>query len=334
MKSQQQYPRSQGEAQPVDEYAWENGTIGDGLDRLETLVGRIGMNTPERAQAVLNGLSVLFPRIEALENLATRKPLDVQFQAILARLEKEASQFIRDLGGLAALQTLRAASQPPADHTWWYLDQWLDQRRQASRVKMLRMLAGLVIGFALLTLLYQLFLAPDPALVAMMEHEQNSRDALMSGNYVEVLAQAEQGLQYDAANLELLVLKGVALQAAGRTDEAELVFDQARATAESEEDYLLNRGQAYLQANLLDAALADIQTVQAINPESPSAFLLSGQVYEARSEYLQAYNDYDKASSLANAQDQVELAAIARTRLAYLIQIMNAPQNFPTVSAP
>jgi tetratricopeptide (TPR) repeat protein len=258
----------------------------------------------------------------------------VQIDAILARLQNEANTFLRDLGGKEALRRLRVERTPPAENSWWFLDEWLAQRRRESTRKNLRSLGITAMVLVILAVLYQAFLAPDPALLAQLRHEQSSRDALMTGNFAEALAQVEQAEQYDPQNVELLVLKGVILQLSGKTEQAGPVFNQAEQAAESREYFLLTRGQTYLMAGDLDAAMADVDMVLAENPQSPSGYLLVAQVYENQGEYLRAYDSYQQSSSLANAQEQPEIAALARTRLAYLVQIMNSPMLELTVPPP
>jgi tetratricopeptide (TPR) repeat protein len=319
---------------PLQAISWANGTIGEGLDRVENLVGRIGMNSAEQARAILSGLDVLFARIQAMDNPVAKKPLQVQMNAVLAHLRNEAGTFLRDLGGASALLALRAERQPPAENAWWYLDEWQAQRRKDQLHDFLRVLAGVALVVALLVLIYQIFLAPDPDLIARLNHEDNAREALLAGDVREAHAQIEQGLQYDANDLDLLILKGVAFEAEGKNDQAQAAFDQAVAAAENLETFFLSRAQTYFQSGNLEAAIGDVQLALEENPQSAPAYLLYGQIYETQRDYLRAFSNYEQAASLAEAQEQHELTAMARVRIAFLSQILNSPQLPTETSTP
>jgi tetratricopeptide (TPR) repeat protein len=306
--------------------AWETGTISAALDRLDSLIGRIGMNSSVQSRAILTELDDISARIRNLGSHTSQKPLQVQFDALLARLHTDAGSFLRDLGGRSVLQELRAAQRPPEENHWWYLDDWLTQHRKANWRSSMRRLGAVALGLALLTVIYQVFFAPDPAFIARLEHKQNAEEAILSGDFETAQEQIEQGLTYDHQDLELLTLKGVVLQSSGKLQEAQTVFDQAALAAASRHEFLLTRGQAYILAARLDAALADTQTVLAENPQSALAHLLAGQIYELMQDYFRALDNYDQAAILAEAQNQLELIAIARTRMAFLTQIISAPQ--------
>lgn len=316
---------------PQQPTAWETGTISDALDRLDSLIGRIGMNSREQALAILIGLDAASARMQERQSRSSQKTLQVQFDALIARLQKEAGSFLRDLGGRSMLHELRAAQRPPAENHWWYLDDWLAQRRQVSFKHNLSTLGAIVLGMVLLAVIYQRFLAPDPDVLARMGHEDSASEALVSGDLETALSEVEQGLSYDLRDLDLLILKGVVLQASGKLEEAQTAFDQAALAAESRDVFLLSRGQTYIMVGMLDAALTDTQSVLTENPQSAPAHLLTGQIYELRQDYLRALEYYEKAGNLADAQNQPELTAVARTRMAYLAQIMSAPQ-WPTLT--
>jgi cytochrome c-type biogenesis protein CcmH/NrfG len=68
------------------------------------------------------------------------------------------------------------------------------------------------------------------------------------------------------------------------------------------------------------AMLADAQEVVAANPESAPGYLLLGQANELLGNGQDAIAAYEKSGRLADAQDNPQLAAIARMNLATLLQ--------------
>jgi tetratricopeptide (TPR) repeat protein len=74
----------------------------------------------------------------------------------------------------------------------------------------------------------------------------------------------------------------------------------------------------------IHSAMEDANTVLQIDPQSPEAYLLLGQAHELQEQYLEAMAAYEQASSLASEHNRPEIAALARIRLAYLMQRMPA----------
>lgn len=315
-------------------YDWDSGTTGDLLDRLDGLIGRIGMNNQEQSRAILTGMDAAATRLREIENPETLRPLQVQFDAQLARLRKEAGRFLRELGGRQALVDLRAAQQPPAENVWWFLDDWLEQRRKASFRRSMRNLAIFLVAFAILAVIYQAFLAPDPALIARIGHENAARAAMLTGDFSLALSEIDQGLAIAPDELTLLVMRGVVFEASGRGSEAAAAYQAAEQSSESREEFLLARGQAYTLIEWYDAALADAEAAIVENPQSAPAYLLAGQVYEMRQDYFQALDEYEKAARAADALNQAEFAAIARTRIAFVMQTINLPQMLDLTATP
>lgn len=311
------------------------GTVSDELDRLEVLAGRIGLNSSEQAFALLRGLDHVMARVEALDEASSsRRTIEAQLDTIGAQLHKEAARFIRDLGGLAALHQVREQAHPAESHWWWFLDQYVVERRRAS-IKHAMIVAGIVIVvLIILGTLYKQFLAPTPEESAVYASLQSAQTSLGQGELEQALKDVETGLQVSPNDYELLITKGVILEALGRPDEAQKNFDTAKANVTDPEQFYYTRGQAYWMANLPEKALADAEAELKVNPQSGQAHLLAGQVYEGQLKYSQAMDEYNAAFAAAERNDQTELAALARTRLAMLLQVMNTNITPPVSPTP
>lgn len=308
-----------------------SGTVLDELDQLDVIAGKIGLNSAEKSTALLTGLDQVYDRIQTMENESqSRKLAETQFDTILARLHREPVQFLRDLGGVAILTQLRDQYHPGADRTWWYLDEWLAKKRQ-NAMKRTLMVGGIVIlVLVVLGLLYQRFLAPDPITVARYTHEQNAQDKMANGDWAGAMADIDEGLKVAPDDGSFLVLKGVVLEKQDQNEPAQTVYHQAEQAFQDRESFLVTRAQSYAIAGLYDEALQDTQEATKSNPQNASAFLIAGQVHENLKMYAEAKEDYDHAYEAANQSGQDELAAVARTRTAMLLQTINAQLPMPS----
>ncbi len=310
-------------------------TISDVLDRLDIPASKIGLITSEQAFELLHGLDEVFLRMQELEpGSSSRKVADAQLGDIVAKLHKEPMRFVRDLGGFQALRHARSEVNPPADHGWWYLDEFLAKRRQAAFRRLLTTGGALVILFIILAVLYNRFLAPDPKESALYGAQQNASSRLINGDYQGAMQQVDQGLQIAPQDPDLLVLKGVIQNLLGQKDQAEVSFAAAEKGFTSREDFLLARGQLYLEAKQLDKSLADAQSAVLAAPQSASAYLLRGQVYEEQQKYQEAMADYNQAFTAADKADQSDLAAIARVHIGMLTQMLNGPAQLELLATP
>lgn len=313
----------------------QTGSISDELDRLEVLTGKIGMNTPAQALELLTRLDKVHAQIGDLDvESASWKVTDTQLNGILARLKAESAQFIRDIGGPQALQQAREEVQPLREQAWWFIDEYLVDK-QRSRLRRLLIYGGIAAAvIVILAVVYQAFLKPDPQVAALYRQEMKTRDHMQSGDLEQALEAVETGLKVDPNEPTLLTFRGIILENQGRVDQAALDFTAAGKGFSSREAFYITRGQGYAMINQLDKALADANAALEADSRSARAYLLIGQVHETQGLFQEAIHDYDKAFEIAEQNDQIELAAIARTRTAMLMQMMSMPQSATQTPVP
>jgi tetratricopeptide (TPR) repeat protein len=300
-------------------------TISDALDRLDIPASKIGLITADEALGLLNGLDTAYARTLELEpGSQSRNIAEAKLNEIVAKLRKEAGRFIRDSGGSQALQQARAEANPPPDHAWWYLDTWLEEKRQAAVKRSLITIGAVAIIFVLLAVLYNRFLAPDPQESARYGYQQSATAQMVNGEFEGALRDIDQGLKISPNDPELIVYKGVIQEQLGQPAQAAESFRDAEQGYAKREDFLLARAQAYLMAHQPEKVLADVQAVVELNPQAASAYLLRGQAHEAQQKYNDAMDDYNLAFKTADANGQTELAAMSRIYIAMLTQTMNA----------
>jgi tetratricopeptide (TPR) repeat protein len=244
---------------------------------------------------------------------------EARWEAASAAFRRKAGAFLRALGGLGALAEARRVRQPEPDAWWWFIDRWLIEKR---RVQLRRLALGAAVVVALLALLgilYNRFLAPDPATRERLRHEQTADSLLMDGNPAGALDEVEQALGYAPGDASLLAMKGVLQQELGQFV-AQETFAAAEKAAGSREAFLIIRAQMYMRAAYGQAMLADAQEIVAANPESAPGYLLLGQANELVGKGQDALAAYEQSGRLADAQNNPQLAAIARMNMATLMQ--------------
>jgi tetratricopeptide (TPR) repeat protein len=298
------------------------------LDELEAKLGRLGYGLGREALTILP----LFDAVSA--TMASFQAEGQSMRAEWARLEtasaalrRKATVFLREIGGTRALQVARRTHQPLPANWWWFLDQVVADKRRAQLRQLLMTAAGTVGVLLLLFALYQRFLAPDPATRARLEHEQAAENLVLEGDLATALSEVDQALAIAPGDPSLLIFKGGLQQALGQKAAAEETFSQAEAAFGDRETFLLARGQMYLRLDQAQAALSDAEAAIQLNPESASGYLLLGRANEWLENYQQAIAAYEQAATLADAQGNSQIAAMARVNMGVLMQRLPLQQE-------
>lgn len=170
------------------------------------------------------------------------------------------------------------------------------------------LLAGLIIAFKTVW-------APSPEAVARLEGEDNAFAAFDEGNYVDSIAAVDHALTIVPDDPGLLVIRGVALEALGRADEAQQNFDKAQTLFESPINFHIGRGQIYLRTSQFEKTEAEARSVLALDETNATAWLLLGQSLELQDKRTEAITAYQQASELAVASGNNEVVVLARLAL-------------------
>ena len=110
---------------------------------------------------------------------------------------------------------------------------------------------------------------------------------------------------------------------------------RARQLYPDETTYLIARATVRTQANDIDAANADALAATKLSPNSAQAFLVLGGTQELKGQIQNASQSYSTAASLAAAAKQTELEAMAKVRLAMMLQSANRRVDvFPRLPQP
>jgi len=289
------------------------------LSECERALGKL-RGAGDAALGILHGLdriSELLPQLEArgVDLRAEQARLDT----LQAQLHRKARALLRELRASGGLAAARQAVQPDSARWWWYLD---GEVRAARRRSLRRLLLSLVVLAALLAaavLLYQRFLAPDPLTAQVQRLAFEAERLLEGGDYASALAHFEEAQALRPDDVELLLWRGVLYERTGRDEEAAAAFAAARALSDAV-GFHTARGQIYVRLWQGEKALAEAQALLEADPQSPGGYYLLGNAYEIQDRVAEALAAYGRASQLAEERKEIELTALARVRMAFLLQ--------------
>jgi tetratricopeptide (TPR) repeat protein len=299
----------------------------DVLTMIERRIAKLKEISPEDALEILPLLDQARERLDTLEaaggGASSERSEGTQFETLLRQLDKKGSTFMNRAGGSAALKRARQERQPDQSYWWWFIDEDLAQKRQ-SKIK--RWAVGAAIVGALLIVLvvvYNQFLAPDPAFQAGIGFQQTAENKLIQGQYEEALADAEQAIEHLPDYPELYVLRGVLYDVLEQPDLAEQSYILAREKLSKEETFYNERAKYFLLAGLGEPGMADAEMALSINPDSAVSLMFIAQAHEMLGNISKAIDYYELASAAAERTDNPTLQVMARMQIATLLQQFN-----------
>ena len=299
----------------------------DVLTTIERRIAKLKEISPEDALEILPLLDQARERLDALEaaggGASSERSEGTQFETLLRQLEKKGPTFVNRVGGSAVLKRARQERQPDESYWWWFIDEDLAQKRQ-SKIK--RWAIGAAIIGALLIVLvvvYNQFLAPDPAFQAGIGFQQTAENKLIQGQYEEALADVEQAIEHLPDYPELYVLRGVLYDVLEQPDLAEQSYKLAREKLSKEETIYNVRAKYFLLAGLGEPGMADAEMALSINPDSAVSLMYIAQAHEMLGNISKAIDYYELASAAAERTDNPTLQVMARMQIATLLQQFN-----------
>jgi len=299
-------------------------SLNDLLDKIENNLGKLGEGMGVDPKQILAEMDEASYR---LKNAATQehppKSEEAQFEYIGKSLQKYAKLFLRTIGGPAALNTLRTRRNPPAENWWWFIDQWLEEKRISSIRRLVITIGIVVVIFASLVFVYQRFLAPDKVTQQKYDSISNAQQDMATGDYADGLVQINLALASSPDDTDLLIYKGVLLMKLGQNDEANKAFAQAEKILNNHELFLTTRTLFYLQAADPESAKVSAQELINYDPKSAEGYFYLAKSQELLGDQNTALDNYNTAFNLADAQGKSELAATIKISMAMMMQSMN-----------
>ena len=307
------------------------------LAEAESLAGQLGDPSPqvtERLLQVMDQVAALWPALEAAG--ADLRPESGRWQTIQATLRRQAVRAVRSLRPLGGLPALRARGVAPAEAGWWwYLDGEVRSahRRQVQRTAAF---AGIAVGVVLaLILVVRTFFPQDPKAMAAVESVSQGQMIVQQGGDLQTaLASFKKATTLQPSDMEAWLWLAATQQRLGQSQAAVASQARARALAPSELQYYLARAAVDVSFRPPEGAQADISAALKLDPQNPEAYYYQAVLYEAQGRYQEAIAGYEKAGQLAEARNEAQVTAVARYRMAMLMQILQAQGPGGTTPAP
>ena len=246
-------------------------------------------------------------------------PERTRLQSVQGHLREKAAIFVREARAAGGLDHVRRQVAPPRERWWWYLDEWVATQRRRRIMRASLLLAAVVGVLVLVGWFVQSRLPDDPRLRRIIELEQEVDIALSDGRLEDAARQLEALRQLEPDRPEHAILLGVVYEALADTEQAQRQYTWAAERLPPDRWRVL-RAAAYLQVGWPEKALPDAEEATRLNPEDPEAFFYLASAHEALGNIPAALAAYDRAATLAEAQDRTELLAVIRVRMAYLLQ--------------
>ncbi|MEA3408475.1 MAG: tetratricopeptide repeat protein, partial [Chloroflexota bacterium] len=210
---------------------------------------------------------------------------------------------------------------------WWYLDEYVAERRRKKAIKTVAIIVGVLIvlitGNYLMDRFFGLSAQEKAARIYINEGEQQLREE----NYQDAIAQYEKAVEITPSDGQAYVTLGVLYEVQGRPEEAEAAFQAAEEALGDRLEFLMTLAQTYMTVGEYDTALDKANEAIERDPESARAYLIRGSIYEATDERAKAIEDFQRSADLAQAAGEDALYVLAKMRLATLLQ--QAPSSFP-----
>ncbi|HQY90833.1 hypothetical protein [Caldilinea sp.] len=302
----------------------------DLLDQAERQVHALDRTTIADYLVRLDRIDALFAQIQT--DQAARGPgTDQALRSEMGRwtdlqekIERRNTQFVKAANTVGGYPALRA-QHPPAAGAWWHLDAHVAMQRRKKLRQLLQTLAIVAVLALVGAWAYQTWLAPDPETIAFVSALNTLEQHVDAGELDAALAVAESALQTLPTNTELLVWAAVLSERLG--DEAGAGQYNARAQAQLDGNNLqfhLMVGMARFRAGDLDGATDAATLASGIDPEEPQVYFLLGNIAETRGDLSAALDAFDRAATLAEA-DNAQLAVVSKMRYGMLLQQFQMP---------
>lgn len=316
-------------------------TPADELRELLTASEKLVVNlrdVPDGALRLLENLdriAELWPELEAAG--VDLRPESGRWETLQGLVRKQARTILGQLRPQGGLPALRARYHGDGKAEWWW---YLAERTREETIRRARRAAVIAValvalGAAVVFLLRVLF-PVDPKVQASLSHRMAGQQKIEgSGDYAAALADFQEAVKLTPDDPEAWLWLGVTQEKLGDEDAARASFERARAVARSEIDFRLARASIYIALQMLDQARVDIEEVLQRDPENPQAYYFLASVLEGQGKYMEAAVALQRASDLAEARNNAELTAMARYRLAMMLQqlqVKSLPE--PTPASP
>jgi tetratricopeptide (TPR) repeat protein len=271
----------------------------------------------------LDRIAELWPKLEALG--VDLRAEEGRWETLRAGVRRQAAEIVAEMRAVGGIAAARAAEHGPEPVIWWWL---LDERTRADRVRQWRSALLLISGAAALitvgVLLFRLLFPVDPALRAALSRQSAGESKIERGDYAAALAEFAEITRLRPDDPEGWLWLGAAYEALGRSAEAAAAFAQGRTLLGNEISFRQARVPIYFTFQAYDRAQADLEAALREDPENPYTYYFYAGLYETQGRLQEAAVALERASQFAEAHGQAQITAMARYRLAMVLQQLQA----------
>jgi len=301
----------------------------ENLRTLEKRISRLSELTTPQALEILTMLDQAAATIQQLETAGMNLSSELsQFETIQGQLTRQGRRFLARIGGAKTLVAARQQRDTNQENWWWRLDLQLAEARRAATKRALVLTVIVVLVLAGITLIYQRFLAPDPAVAARYGYLQGAENSLTTGDYKSAYIELQAALAYTPDDPELLILEGLLLEYLDDPEGAAESYQAAEEQSVSQACYHEMRAGYFLMASQFERVISEAELAIELNEDSVLGYMHAAQAYEALADYYTAIDYYELADEVAQRIGNAQLQVIIRVNLSNVLQ--RSMQTMPT----
>jgi len=163
--------------------ALTSSSLGTLLDQIENIQGKIGLGFGKSAIEILYLLDQADERLKKIqENGMPLSSEEAQYSSIIELFRRQTAQLIHEAGGISVIERARAAENPPEENWWWWPERIVSQKRSDALKKAAKTGAIVFVVLLIVIILYQVFLKPDPKVMAAQEAVQSAEQTAGDGD--------------------------------------------------------------------------------------------------------------------------------------------------------
>ncbi len=268
----------------------------------------------------MDRISQLWPVLEAAG--LDLRPEAGRWETIQASLRRVSRRLLKELRASGGLAAVRAQQHPDGQCEWWWrLDEAVAQENKRRALRAGLTTATVLVAGLALYFIFRLLFPVDPNLKAAMDLQSAGELKIQkSGDFAGALADFKSATTFLPNDAETWLRLGVAQEELGDTTAMEESYKRARALVANDADFQFDRAGVYFTLGMLEKAKSDAQASVAAAPENPYGHYLLSSIYETLGQGQDALTALQRAADLAEAQQQTQLSAMARYRMAIMMQ--------------
>jgi tetratricopeptide (TPR) repeat protein len=249
-----------------------------------------------------------------------------RFEMIQAQLRRRKRRFLNEIGD--DLKPARQEVAPERSSWWWYLDEEAAKQLRRTLLRAGALTTAVIALLAVAYVAYQRFLAPPPSVGQAFRHMQAGERLVEEGDADAAIEDFRAAADLTPEDPEPWLWQGVLYEGLNEPDKAQNAFAVAQSLFDEPLHFYLNRGRVYLEAGQVDKAENDARRAIAADPASGWSYYLRAGIAVRRGDYDSALADLDRATDLAQAAGDTQLAAMARTQQVQVMRLV--PLQEPT----